>query len=66
MFSTDYINIKPSSDIIGTELAAILKNIYALVTGVCFGLGYGDNFLAVIITACTNEMKRLLFSFRPH
>ena len=65
MFSTDYINIKPSSDIIGTELAAILKNIYALVTGVCFGLGYGDNFLAVIITASTNEMKRLLFHLDP-
>ena len=36
---------------------AILKNIYAIIVGVSFGLGYGDNFLAVLITASTNEMK---------
>ena len=61
IFKTDYINIKLSNDVIGTELSAILKNVYALVTGICFGLGYGDNFLAVLITASTNEMKRVLF-----
>ena len=60
LFYCAYINVKSSNDILGTELAAILKNIYALITGVCNGLGYGDNFLAVIITASTNEMKRLL------
>ena len=60
LFYCNYINAKSSKDILGTELAAILKNIYALITGVCNGLGYGDNFLAVIITASTNEMKRLL------
>ncbi len=62
LFKCEYINAKSSKDILGTELAAILKNIYALITGVCNGLGYGDNFLAVIITASTNEMKRLLSS----
>ena len=60
LFYCNYIHAKSSNDILGTELAAILKNIYALITGVCNGLGYGDNFLAVIITASTNEMKRLL------
>ena len=62
IFSTNEINVKISDDVIGTELSAILKNVYALITGVCFGLGYGDNFLAVLITASTNELKRVLFS----
>ena len=62
IFSTKEISVKISNDVIGTELSAILKNVYALITGVCFGLGYGDNFLAVLITASTNELKRVLFS----
>jgi glycerol-3-phosphate dehydrogenase (NAD(P)+) len=61
IFSSNFINIKHSHDIIGTELSAILKNVYALVTGICHGLGYGDNFLAVLITACANELKRVLY-----
>ena len=61
IFSTEFIKIKLSNDVVGTELSAILKNVYALITGVCFGLGYGDNFLAVLITASTNEMKRVLY-----
>ena len=61
IFSTKEINIKSSNDVIGAELSAILKNVYALITGICFGLGYGDNFLAVLITASTNELKRVLF-----
>ncbi len=62
IFSTNEISVKISKDVIGTELSAILKNVYALITGICFGLGYGDNFLAVLITASTNELKRVLFS----
>ena len=65
IFKSDYINVKLSNDVIGTELAAILKNVYALATGICSGLGYGDNFLAVLITASTNELKRVLFALDP-
>jgi len=65
IFKSDYINVKLSNDVIGTELSAILKNVYALATGICSGLGYGDNFLAVLITASTNELKRVLFSLDP-
>ena len=54
-----------SNDIIGTEYAAILKNIYAILVGAAYGLGYGDNFIAVLITSCANEMKHLLQSLDP-
>ena len=64
-FQTPFINVKTSNDVLGSEYAAILKNIYAIIVGVSFGLGYGDNFLAVLITASTNEMKRLLNHLDP-
>ena len=57
-----FISVKLSNDVIGSEYAAIIKNIYAIMVGISSGLGYGDNFLAVLITACTNEMKRLLLN----
>lgn len=65
VFQTNFITVKPSNDIIGTEYAAIIKNIYAIIVGVSAGLGYGDNFIAVLITASTNEMKRLLSFLDP-
>jgi|TARA_B110001452_G_scaffold244578_1_gene228676 glycerol-3-phosphate dehydrogenase (NAD(P)+) len=65
IFNTKFINIKTSNDIVGTEYAAILKNIYAILIGVAYGLGYGDNFIAVLTTSCANEMKRLLQIIDP-
>jgi glycerol-3-phosphate dehydrogenase (NAD(P)+) len=61
IFDVEFIDVKISNDVIGTELSAILKNVYALITGICNGLGYGDNFLAVLITSCANELKEVLY-----
>lgn len=49
-----------SRDIYGTEYAAILKNIFAIASGICHGLGYGDNFQAVLISNAIREIKRFL------
>lgn len=38
------------------ELSAILKNIYAVASGFAFGLGYGDNFMAVLVSNSAKEM----------
>lgn len=56
--SCDYIKCKTSDDIIGTEYAAMLKNIYALAAGIAHGLGYGDNFQSVLMSNAIREMKR--------
>ncbi len=64
-FSTKYIHLSYSQDIYGTEYAAILKNIYALSVGMAIGLGYGDNFLAVLIANCAAEMTRFLEESYP-
>ena len=42
--SGNYIKTKITDDIIGTEYAAMLKNIYAIAAGMAHGLGYDDNF----------------------
>jgi glycerol-3-phosphate dehydrogenase (NAD(P)+) len=55
-----YIKIKISDDIIGTEYAAMLKNIYAIAAGIAHGLGYGDNFQSVLMSNGIREMKRYI------
>ena len=55
--SCRYINTSTSDDLLGTELSAILKNVYAVASGICHGLGYGDNFQAVLISSAIRETK---------
>ncbi len=56
----NYIKTKTSDDIIGTEYAAMLKNIYAIAAGIAHGLGYGDNFQSVIMSNAIREMKKFI------
>lgn len=60
LISSRYIRTKISDDIIGTEYAAMLKNIYAIAAGIAHGLGYGDNFQAVLISNSIREMERFI------
>ena len=55
-----YIKTKISDDIIGTEYAAMLKNIYAVAAGIAHGLGYGDNFQSVLMSNAIREMKKFI------
>ncbi len=60
VLSSDYIKTKISDDIIGTEYAVMLKNIYAIAAGIAHGLGYGDNFQSVLMSNAIREMKRFI------
>lgn len=60
-----YVRCTPSDDIYGTEYGAVLKNIYALAAGICHGLGYGDNFQAVLISNAIEEMERFVKAVHP-
>ena len=63
--NTRYINTNVSDDIFGTEYAAVLKNIYAVASGICHGVGYGDNFQAVLISNAIREMSRFVDAVHP-
>ena len=65
MFSTANVRIAYSEDIYGIEYAGILKNIYALAAGMAYGLGYGDNFRAVLTAACAKELTRFINESYP-
>ena len=58
--NSHYIKTKISDDIIGTEYAAMLKNIYAIAAGMAHGLGYGDNFQALLMSNAVREMKKFI------
>lgn len=61
----DFIKVSISDDIYGTEYAAVLKNIYALAAGIYHGLGYGDNFQAVLVSNAIREMKKFIKAVHP-
>lgn len=61
----DYMNVEETEDIYGTEYSGVLKNIMALASGICHGLGYGDNFQAVLISNAIQEIKRFVDAVHP-
>lgn len=65
VLANDFFRCSLSNDVLGVEAAAIMKNIYALAVGMAVGLRYGDNFLAVLIAGCANEMKRFIDAAVP-
>jgi len=65
LLNTRYIKTNVSDDIFGTEYAAVLKNIYAVASGICHGVGYGDNFQAVLISNAIREIKDFVDAVHP-
>ncbi|MFI3267579.1 MAG: NAD(P)H-dependent glycerol-3-phosphate dehydrogenase [Rikenellaceae bacterium] len=65
-FTTPYIITNTQTDVYGVEYATVLKNIYAISVGICLGLGYGDNFIAVLIANTMREMARFVTETYPY
>jgi glycerol-3-phosphate dehydrogenase (NAD(P)+) len=63
--SCRYIKTTTSDDLFGTEFSAVLKNVYALAAGICHGLGYGDNFQAVLVSNAIQEIERFIDVLHP-
>lgn len=63
--SCRFIKTTISDDIYGTEYSAVLKNVMAIAAGICHGLGYGDNFLSVLISNGIQEIKRFVDAVHP-
>ncbi|MDR3251929.1 MAG: NAD(P)-binding domain-containing protein [Tannerella sp.] len=65
IFNTPYLKSSCCKDIEGLEYVSVLKNIYAIVAGICDGLKFGDNFLAVYIPNAFDEMIRFVHAVCP-
>jgi glycerol-3-phosphate dehydrogenase (NAD(P)+) len=62
MLSCRYIKTHVSDDVIGSEIATAMKNVFAIGSGIAHGLGYGDNFQAVFVSNAIREMEIFLDS----
>ena len=58
-FMCDTLRVYTSSDPVGAELGAALKNVIALCAGISDGVGYGDNTKAMLMTRGLTEISRL-------
>ena len=58
-FMADTLRVYTSSDPVGAELGAALKNVIALCAGITDGLGFGDNTKAMLMTRGLTETARL-------
>ena len=65
IFNTYFIKTATSYDVKGVEYASVLKNVYAIVSGICHGLKYGDNFQAIFLSNAVIEMERFINAVNP-
>lgn len=56
--SSDYFTVFTNSDVIGTELGGVLKNLIAVAIGIVSGIGYGQNTKASIMTRGLSEITK--------
>jgi glycerol-3-phosphate dehydrogenase (NAD(P)+) len=60
-----FVTANPLEDLYGVEYAAVMKNIVALACGITHGLGYGDNFQAVLVSNAMQEIGRFVTALDP-
>ena len=65
MLNGNFLKSSISQDVEGIEYGSVLKNVYAIAAGICYGLKYGDNFQAVLISNAIQELNRFVNAVNP-
>src|SRR5690625_568741 len=65
LLQNKYIKTNVSTDVFGIEYASVMKNIYAIAGGMCQGLGFRDNFQAILISNAVREMEYFVNAMDP-
>jgi len=58
-----FLKMSVSDDVYGAEYTTALKNVMAIAVGICHGLGYGDNFTAVLVSAAIREIGNFIDTY---
>ena len=64
--ATPQLRFYASTDTVGVELGAALKNVIAIGAGICSGLGMGNNSIAALVTGGLAEITRLAVKMGGH
>lgn len=64
--ANDYIKLRKSKDLIGTEVCGSIKNVIAIASGMLNGLGANDSTTAMFLTEATHDMMEILHAFRAN
>ncbi len=59
VLSRPSLRVYTNPDVVGCEVAGVVKNVIAIASGMAEGMGYGDNTRATLITRGLAEMTRL-------
>ncbi len=59
LFSSPTFRVYTNHDVVGCEIAGVVKNVIAIASGIAMGMGFGDNTRATLITRGLAEMTRL-------
>ena len=59
IFTRPTLRVYTNPDVVGCEVAGVVKNVIAIASGMAAGLGFGDNTKATIITRALADMTRL-------
>ena len=65
MLNGNFLKTSISQDVEGIEYGSVLKNVYAIAAGICYGLKYGYNFQAVLISNAIQELNRFVNAVNP-
>ncbi|MCQ2335099.1 MAG: NAD(P)H-dependent glycerol-3-phosphate dehydrogenase [Paludibacteraceae bacterium] len=65
LFEMPFVRTNTSDDVWGLEYSSVMKNIYAIASGICYGLKYGDNFQAVLTSNAIQEINRFANATNP-
>lgn len=59
LLSSDRLRVYTNPDVVGCEIAGVIKNVMAIAVGMAVGLGFGDNTRAALITRALAELTRI-------
>lgn len=59
VFHDPYFRVYTSPDVIGVEVSGAIKNVIAIASGICHGMGYGMNTRAALLTRGMHEITKI-------